>query len=225
MDIAAGRGVGGVHVGVGVDPEEADFLVLAAVELGDAGDRAGRDRVIAAEDEGTLPASSVFSTRSALLGAGGGDFLEILGVGGAFFLLLGDGDGDVAGIFDNVADGFEAGFESGDADGGRAHVDAAAGLAEVERNANHANLARGDVGVGRASLSHRLPIHRRDAECAEKSQFLIYSGCGACIFARSGSGNSFTIRFRPFFRTGTWKFIRRPTLLLASLRYDKSCAS
>jgi hypothetical protein len=50
-----------------------------------------------------------------------------------------------------VSDGFEARFESGDADRGRPHVNAAAGLAKVKRNADHAYLARSDVAEGRAS--------------------------------------------------------------------------
>src|ERR1019366_9687081 len=88
------------------------------------------------------------------LGAGGSDFLEVLGVGRACFFLFGDGDGDVAGVFDDVADSFEAGFESGNADGGRPHVNAAARLAKIKRNANHADVARGDAGERSASLGH-----------------------------------------------------------------------
>ncbi len=158
MHVAAGRRVGRVHVGVGVDPEEADFLVLAAVELGDAGHRAGGDRVIAAEDERNFAGFERLQHQVGALGAGGGDFLEVLGVGCAFFFLLGDGDGDVAGVFDNVADGFEARFESGDADGGRTHVNAAAGLAEVERNADHADLAWGDAAERRVALRPSVSV-------------------------------------------------------------------
>ena len=107
--------------------------------------------MIAAEDERNFAGFERLQYQVGALGAGGGDFLEIFGVGRAFFFLLRDGDGDVARVFDNVPDGFEAGFESGDADGGRPHVNAAAGLAEVERNADHADLARGDVAERRAS--------------------------------------------------------------------------
>jgi hypothetical protein len=85
----------------------------------------------------------------------------------------------------------EAGLESGDADGGGTHVNAAAGLAEIERHANHADLARGDVAVRRASLSHTLPIHRRDAEVAEKSLRLVLFGLRR-------------LYFRPL---GVWEFI------------------
>jgi len=34
VDVAARGRVGSIHVGVSVDPEQSDFLVLAAVELG-----------------------------------------------------------------------------------------------------------------------------------------------------------------------------------------------
>jgi hypothetical protein len=107
--------------------------------------------MIAAEDERNLAGFERLQNEVRAFYARGSDFLEVFGIRHAFFFLFGDGDGDVAGVFDNVANGFEAGFESGDADGGRTHVNAAAGLAEVERNANHADLARGDVAEGRAS--------------------------------------------------------------------------
>src|SRR6478672_1778738 len=44
VHVAAGRGIGRVHVAVGVDPDEANLLVLLAIELGDAGYRARRYR-------------------------------------------------------------------------------------------------------------------------------------------------------------------------------------
>ena len=67
--------------------------------------------------------------------------------------LLGESNGNVAAVFDVMADGFEAGLESGDADGGRAHVDAAAGLSEIERHSDDANLARNDAAEF-SGLSH-----------------------------------------------------------------------
>jgi hypothetical protein len=73
----------------------------------------------------------------------------------AFFFLLGDRDGDVAGIFDDVSNGFEARFETGYADGGGAHVDSAPGLAEVEGNADHADGSRRDAAEGGWSQGHR----------------------------------------------------------------------
>src|SRR5262249_25497826 len=80
------------------------------------------------------------------LGAGGSDFFQVFRVGGAFFFLLGDGNGDIAAVFDVVADRFQARFESSDADGRGTHVDAAARLAEVERDADDAELLWSDAG-------------------------------------------------------------------------------
>jgi hypothetical protein len=87
---------------------QSDLLVLAAEILGDARHRARGHRVIAAEDERNFAGFERLQYQVGAGGAGGGDFLEIFGVSRAFFFLLGNGDGDVAGVFDNVADGFEA---------------------------------------------------------------------------------------------------------------------
>ena len=149
MHVAARRRVGRVHVGVRVDPEQADFLVLPAVELGDARNGSGSDRMISAENQRNFAGFQRLQHEVGALGAGGGDFLEVFGAGGAFFLLLGDGDGNVASIFDDVPDGFKARFESGNADRGRPHVNAAPGLAKIERNADHTDVARGDAAERR----------------------------------------------------------------------------
>ena len=127
------------------------FWFLTAIKLGDAGDGTGGNRMISAEDQRNFAGLERFENEVSAFGASRGNFLQVLGVRRAFFFLLRDGDGDVAGVFDDVADGFEAGFESGDADGGWTHVDAAARLAEVERNADHADLAGSDTAVGRGS--------------------------------------------------------------------------
>src|SRR6266478_5876144 len=111
--------------------------------------------MIATEDKWNFAGFQRLQYQVGALDAGDGDFLEVFGVGGAFFFPFRDGDGDVARIFDNVANGFEAGFESGNADGGRTHVNAAARLTEVERNADHADLPRSDVAEGCASQCHR----------------------------------------------------------------------
>ena len=74
VHVAAGRGLGGVDVGVGVDPDEADLLVFAAVELGHAGDRSGGDGVIAAEDDGRHAFFERVQDGFGGVGAGLGDF-------------------------------------------------------------------------------------------------------------------------------------------------------
>src|SRR5271154_6151499 len=107
--------------------------------------------MIAPENERNLAGFERLQHQVGALHARGRDFLEVFGIGRAFFLLLGDGDGDVAGVFDNVADSFEAGFESGNTNGGRTHVNSTAGLSEIERNADDSNLARSDAAEGRVS--------------------------------------------------------------------------
>ena len=147
MHIAAGRGIGSIDVGVGVDPDEADALVLPAIEFGNARDGACRHGVISAEARAALvPASSVLSTKFGVLGAGRGDFFQVLRVGGAFLFLFRDGDGDVAAVFHLVPQSFEARFKSGDAHRRRPHIDAAPRLPEVERDADDADFAARDVG-------------------------------------------------------------------------------
>ena len=60
MHVARGRGVRGVDVGVRIDPDDADLLALAPVELGDSGNGSGRKRVISAEQQRRLPSSRAF---------------------------------------------------------------------------------------------------------------------------------------------------------------------
>ena len=101
----------------------------------------------------------------------------------AFFFLFGNGDRDVAAVIDFMAESFEASFESRDPDSGWPHIDAAAGLAEVERDSDYTDLFAGDVGGRCSSGCHGQELFTaEDAEIAE-------------------SGNSFTIRLSPFLST------------------------
>ena len=117
MDVAAGGGGGGIDVGVGVDPDEADSLIFGAEVLSYAGDGSGGDGVVATEDDGDFAEGEGIADECGVFGAGGGDFAEVLGVEVAGVHLLGDADGDVADVFDGVAEGGEAGVEAGDAHG------------------------------------------------------------------------------------------------------------
>jgi hypothetical protein len=105
--------------------------------------------MISAENQGNFAGFEGPQDQFRALGAGGRNLLEILRVGGAFLLLFRNGDGDIASILDDVANGFEARFESSDADGGWAHVDAAPRLAEVEGDSDDADLLGGDGTEGR----------------------------------------------------------------------------
>ena len=153
--VAAGRGFRGIDVGVGVDPDQADRLVLSAVELGDAGDRAGCHGMIPAKRQWDFPGLERLDHELRMFRAGGGDLFQIFGVRVAFFFLLGNGDGDVATVFDLVPESFQPRFEAGYAYGRGAHVDSSARLAEIKRNADDTNFPGRDVGrAGRCC--HRI---------------------------------------------------------------------
>ena len=73
-------------------------------------------------------------------GASFGDFIEIFGVFDAVVLLFGLPDGDIANVFDVPAQLLEARLKSGDAQSGRAHIDAAAAGAEIHGHSDNTNL-------------------------------------------------------------------------------------
>ena len=78
-----------------VDPDQADLLFLATIELGDARDRARRYGVIPAENQRNFAGFESLQNQFGALGAGGGDFLKVLGTGIANFLLFGNGNCDI----------------------------------------------------------------------------------------------------------------------------------
>jgi hypothetical protein len=55
--------------------------------------------VVASQDYGCLAGLQSLQHQFSVLSAGSNDFFQILGPGMAFLLLLGEGDGDVAGVF------------------------------------------------------------------------------------------------------------------------------
>src|SRR5579862_6441525 len=112
--------------------------------------------MIATEGERDFSQLQRFDYQLRVLGTGCRNFLQIFSMRVAFFLLLGDGHGNVATIFDFVAESFEARFESSNAHSRRAHVDTAAGLTEIKGNANDADFARNDGGGRRACSHHRF---------------------------------------------------------------------
>ena len=143
VHVARGRGVRRVDVGVGVDPEHADLLALAAIELRHAGDGAGGQRVVAAQHQRR---HAFFERLHHGLGgarAGFGNLLQVAGILAAEGLGLGDLDENVAAVGDLVAERLKPRFEAGNAHRGGSHVDAAAAGAHVQRNAEDANAAGG----------------------------------------------------------------------------------
>ena len=74
--------------------------------------------------------------------AGFGDFVQILRALFAVVLLFGLLHGDVADVLDLVAELLQSRLQAGDAQRRRAHVHAAAALAEVHRHSDDANFLR-----------------------------------------------------------------------------------
>ena len=73
MHVAAGRGFGGIDVGVGVDPDQADGLILAAVELGDAGNRPGCHGMVPAKRQRNFSGLERLDHEFRMFRASGGD--------------------------------------------------------------------------------------------------------------------------------------------------------
>ncbi len=89
-----------------INPEKADLLALPPIKLGHTRNSSSGERMIAAKNKRNFAGFERLKNKVSALDAGRSDFLQIFGVRRAFFFLLGDGDRNVAGVFDNVADGF-----------------------------------------------------------------------------------------------------------------------
>ena len=133
VHVAGRRCVRRVDVGVRVDPENADLLVLPPVELRDTGDRSCGERVVSAEHERRTAFFKRLHNGFRGAGASVGNLLEIAGVHIAKGLRLGNLDADIAAVDDLVPQGLKPCFEPGDTHGGWAHVDAAAAGPQVQR--------------------------------------------------------------------------------------------
>jgi hypothetical protein len=135
--------VSGVFMsGVRVDPDEADFALLAAKVAGDASHGADGHGVVAAQDQRDLflGEGAVDHHRQTL--AGERDLGQVFGAVGTFGQTFRLVDGHIAEIVGVVAEGGEALIQIGDADGGGTHVDTAAALAEVEGRADDGDVGR-----------------------------------------------------------------------------------
>ena len=109
---------------------------------GDAAGGTRGDGVVSAEDQGQVAFFEGFLHGVAQGFAGIGDFVDILAAffaDGHFFGLFHD---DVADVLDVVAEMLDAGLQTGNAQGGGAHIHAAAAGAEVHGNADDADLLR-----------------------------------------------------------------------------------
>ena len=107
--------------------------------------------MITAQNQRHLARLQSFQHQVSLLCAGRSDLLQILGVRIAFFFLLGDCDGYIPCVLDNVPQLFKPGLETGNANSGWPHINAAAGLAQVERHTNDADFLRRNIRSGYVS--------------------------------------------------------------------------
>ena len=124
--------------------------------------------MIAAEDDGRGTFFERLHNEVSGLDAGLANFLQVFGV--LFTGIFGfcDGHADVAAIGDDMAQRFQMRLQTGDANGGGAHVHTAARLAEVERDAYDANVARRqglDSGVHGLVAARGLCVDRVVSLC------------------------------------------------------------
>jgi hypothetical protein len=140
---------------VRVNPEKSDLLTLTPVELGHTGNSSRCNRMIAAENERNFAGLKRLEDEVSALAAGCGDFLEVLGVGCAFFFLFRDGNGNVTGVFDDVSDSLETRLKPRNAHGGRTHINTTAGLAKVKRDADYTDVARSDAAERSVWMCHK----------------------------------------------------------------------
>jgi hypothetical protein len=80
-----------------------------------------------------------------VLGTGRGNLFQVLCVRVPGLLLFRNRHYYVAGIFLDMAEFFQSRLEARDTYGGRSHINAAAGLAEVEWHTDDADFSRGDA--------------------------------------------------------------------------------
>lgn len=111
--------------------------------MAQAGNRADGDGVVAAEHERNARRGQRKADLLGCLAADRGNFPEVAISAVAETLGFGDGDGEISGVFDAEVKQAETLLQFGGADGGGAHIDAAAGLAEVEGNADDADGTAG----------------------------------------------------------------------------------
>ena len=120
-----------------IDPDDAEPLAPCGEMRGRAGDRAGRERVVAPEHDRDLPVLERGAHLRRDVGADVSDGAEVAraalrALGG----VLAERDGDVASILDGVPELLERVPEVGVANGGGTHVHAAARGAEVHGDAD-----------------------------------------------------------------------------------------
>jgi hypothetical protein len=149
VNVAGRRGVRGVEVGVGVQPEDREGPLHCRTVARDRSDRPDRERVIAAEQDRQKPTSQRIIDRVADGLTPDGRFLEVP-VAVDWRCVRIDRADDVAAILDRAAQTPQGCLDSGHAKGFRPHRAAAVAGADVRR--------RTDQRDGRVCAS-RLPGH------------------------------------------------------------------
>ena len=142
MDVAGGRRFRSVHIAVSIEPDATDLLFFFAEMRGDAAGGTRGDGVISAKDQGHEAFIERFLYGVAKFLAGVGDFIDVLGAflaNGHFLSLLHD---DVSDVFDLKSEVLDAGLQTGNAQGGGPHINAAAAGAEVHWNTDDADFLR-----------------------------------------------------------------------------------
>ena len=142
VDVAGRRGFGRVHVTVGVEPEVADFFFVFAIVGSDAGSDASGNGVITAENEREKTFAERFFDGGGEISASFSDFLKILGALFADLHFFGLLHFEVADVFDVEAELLDARLKAGASKGRRAHVHAAAALAQVHGYADDSDFLR-----------------------------------------------------------------------------------
>ena len=152
VDVAAGAGIGRVHVAVRVDPEQAEASALPPGGGGGGGGGAGGQAVIAAEDHGDRARRVRRVGRLEQPAADAGDGADVLLACGAGLNGFPDRRDQVAPIRDRVAEAGDAVAEAGDAQRGRPHVDPAARGPEVEGHADDVHGAHAALRTASAAV-------------------------------------------------------------------------
>ena len=184
MDVAAGRAIGGVDVGVRVNPDQSYILVLPAIEFGDTGHRARRHQVVSAQHQRNHAGFERLDHQLGVLGAGSGNFFRYLADGSPAFFCSAMATEMFPRILHHVPQFFQPRLQAGHAYRRGSHVHAPARLSQVERDANHPDFPGHDVRRGCGWRRHSF---RFTAEVAENAE----------------SGNSFTTLLSPSLSTRT----------------------
>src|SRR5205823_5294739 len=163
MDIAAGRTVWRVDVGVRINPDQANFLSALPVIFRHSRGRARANRMIAAQHDRHLAGFERFQYEIGFLGAGRANLFQILRVRIARLLLLSNRNRNVPRILDHVPKLFEACFEPRHSYRRGAHINATPRLTEVEWYSDDTEFLGGNSG-GVADRTHSLFTAKRRRE-------------------------------------------------------------